>query len=259
MLEILHSEGEMNQYLSGLCKIEFVVTDACTGSCKHCSEGKRGTRVEKIDAILAAEAVRKIVEEYKITTVMTFGGEPLLHTDAVYSIIGMARDLNVPRRQVITNGYFSTNPNKIRDVACRLLYCGVNDLLLSVDAFHQESIPIETVMLFARALKEQGVPTRLSPAWLVSREDDNPYNRKTKEIIQRLVNLGIPEGQGNIVFPAGNALEYLGEYFLESSPQNPYIEDPCNVKCISFAATGDVLDGNIYKNDIMEIIESYVP
>jgi len=147
----------MNQYLKNLNKIEFVVTYACTGRCKHCSEGEHTSCGERIDSQIAADAVRKITAEYDIKTVMTFGGEPLLYTDAVYAIMTAAKELNIPKRQVITNGYFSKSANKIREVAERLAACGVNDLLLSVDAFHQEMIPLDVVKQFAAEAKACGM------------------------------------------------------------------------------------------------------
>ena len=104
---------------------------------------------------------------------------------------------------------------------------------------------------------ECGIPVRLSPAWLVSREHDNPYNRKTREIIAEFTSLGISLGQGNIIFPEGNAKKYLSEYFEQCTPENPYIDDPCNVKCLSFSSNGDVLHTNIYKTDIKKILDEY--
>ena len=249
----------MNAYLRNLKKIEFVVTNACTGRCKHCSEGDHNTVCERIDPSVAADAVRKIAEQYGIETVMTFGGEPLLHLSAVEKIIGAARDMSIKRRQVITNGYFSDNRERIAEVAEHLAACGVNDLLLSVDAFHQETIPLDVVRAFAEEVKRRGIPIRLQPAWLVSRSDQNPYNQMTREILDSLADLKIPESEGNTVFPEGNALKYLGEYFKEVTPENPYVEDPSDVKCISFAANGDVLDGNVYKNGITEIMDRYCP
>ena len=151
-----------NQYLKNLNKIEFVVTYACTGRCKHCSEGDHNSCGERIDPKIAADAVRKIAAEYDIKTVMTFGGEPLLYTDAVYAIMKVANELNVPKRQVITNGYFSKNADKMADVAERLAVCGVNDLCLSVDAFHQETIPLEVVKRFATEAKKCGIPFAFS-------------------------------------------------------------------------------------------------
>ena len=248
-----------NKYTKNLNKIEFVVTYACTGRCKHCSEGDHESCGEHIETQTAAEAVRAVAAEYDIKTVMAFGGEPLLYTDAVYAIMTAAKESGVQKRQVITNGYFSKNAEKIREVALRLAECGVNDLLLSVDAFHQETIPLEIVKKFAAEAKNCGIPMRLSPAWLVSVEDNNPYNRKTREILASFCDLSIPTGEGNVIFPEGNAKKYLAEYFAEAAPENPYEEDPCDVRTLSFSPNGDVLDGNVYRESILEIIKNYAP
>ena len=249
----------MNPYMQNLNKIEFIVTYACTGRCKHCSEGDHINCGEHIDPEIAADAVRKIAAEFDIKTVMTFGGEPLLYTDAVYAIMTAATQLNITRRQVITNGYFSKNDDKIREVADGLASCGVNDLLLSVDAFHQETIPLCLVKQFATEAKKCGIPIRLSPAWLVSVTDDNPYNRKTREILDSFADLELHVGEGNIIFPEGNALKYLSEYFTDTLPDNPYVDDPSDVRCVSFEPNGDVLGGNVYRTDIIEIIRDYAP
>ena len=249
----------VNTYLKNLNKIEFVVTYACTGRCKHCSEGDHTNCGEHIDQQIAADAVRKIAAEYDIKTVMTFGGEPLLYPDAVCAIMTAAKELNIPKRQIITNGYFSKNADKMADVAQRLAACGVNDLLLSVDAFHQETIPLDVVKQFAADAKACGIPIRLQPAWLRSATNDNPYNSKTREILNSFADLEIPVGEGNIIFPEGNARKYLADYFTDELPENPYVEDPRDVRCVSFSPNGDVLGGNVYRKDIMEIIKDYAP
>ena len=247
----------MNPNFKNLNKIEFVVTNACTGRCKHCSEGEHTACGERIDPDISADAVRKITAEYDIKTVMTFGGEPLLYPETVCSSMSVAKKLNIPKRQVITNGYFSKDISKIRGVAKNLAGCGVNDLLLSVDAFHQETIPLEIVKIFAEECKKCNIPIRLQPAWLVSKTDNNPYNRRTCEVLNSFRDLQIPESNGNIIFPEGNALKYLAEYFKGELPENPYVENPKDVRCISISPNGDVLDGNIYQQDIMEIIKNY--
>ena len=249
----------MNRFLKNLNKIEFVITYACTGSCKHCSEGDHKTCGEHIDPAVAADAVRKASAVYDVKPVLAFGGEPLLYPDTVYAIISAAQELNIPRRQVITNGFFSKSTEKIREVAEKLAECGVNDLLLSVDAFHQETIPLDTVKIFAREARRFGIPTRLQPAWLVRGADENPYNVKTREILEALRDLDIPVSEGNVIFPEGNAKKYLAEYFDNSAPENPYVEDPRDVRCLSFSPNGDVLDGNVYEEDILEIIKNYEP
>ncbi|MBO5701325.1 MAG: radical SAM protein [Clostridia bacterium] len=249
----------MNRYLKNLEKIEFVVTYACTGKCRHCSEGDHKSCGTHIDPAVAADAVRKIASAYNIKTVMTFGGEPLLYPEAVYAVMETAKKLDIPKRQVITNGYFSKDEARIGNVAVRLAEAGVNDLLLSSDAFHQEYIPIEPVKFFAVEAKNAGVPIRIQPAWLVSKDDENPYNQKTREILAEFSALGISENDGNVIFPEGNALKYLSEYFRGTLPENPYVEDPADVRCVSFDPDGSVMGSNVYEKDILSILDEYKP
>ena len=250
----------MNEYLKNLDRMEFVVTLACTGRCKHCQNGDPAADATHLDAAAVERAIRSVCAHYKIRTIMTFGGEPLLYPDAVCAIHRTGLELGVPRRQVITNGYFSKKKERIEEVARALAGSGVNDLCLSVDAFHQETIPLEPVLYFAERAVMAGIPVRLSPAWLVSREDDNPYNLRTKEILRGFAPLSIPTGKGNVIFPSGNALKYLREYFPEdAAASSPYEEDPRDVRSLSFSENGDVLNGNVYETDILEIIRNYRP
>ena len=249
----------MNRYLKNLNKIEFVITYACSGRCKHCSEGAHTPCGEHIDPDLASRAVEKICVEYNVDTVMAFGGEPLLYPEAVFAVMNAARNAKVSKRQVITNGLFSKDSKYVAEVAEMLRECSVNDLLLSVDAFHQETIPLDAVKQFAEDVKKCGVPIRLQPAWLVSTEDDNPYNKRTREILDSFGDMSIPIGEGNVIFPEGNAVKYLSEYFKDHVPANPYVEDPLNVRCLSVSPNGDLLDGNLYNRDVMTIIDKYSP
>ncbi len=249
----------MNKHLKNLNRIEFVVTMACTGRCKHCSQGDHKS-LETIDKILAANAVRRIAEEYAIKSVMTFGGEPLLCPETVCEIHKAATEMNIPQRQLITNGYFSKDFDKIKFVAQRIIESGVNEILLSVDAFHQETIPLEYVMEFAKTVNTADVDFKVQPAWLVSPEADNPYNCKTREILAEFNHMGIETNEGNVIFPSGNALKYLSEYFdLNKEIKNPYDEDPTDIRAICFSANGDILGSNIYKQDVIEILSSYSP
>lgn len=249
----------MNKYLQNLNRIEFVVTMACTGKCKHCSQGDHKTN-ENIDKDIAADAIRKTAKEYNIKSVMTFGGEPLLYPETICEIHKAAKEMNIPKRQLITNGYFSKDINKIREVAKMLSECGVNDILLSVDAFHQETIPIEYVKAFAENIVNNKLQIRVHPAWLVSEDDNNKYNIITREILSEFNTMGIETSDGNVIFPSGNALKYLSEYFESSDTENnPYEEDPADIKAICFSANGDILRSNIYKQDISEILASYLP
>ena len=227
----------MNKYLENLNRIEFVVTMACTGRCIHCSEGEHKSGGEHIDGNIAAQAVVDICNNYYNKT---------------------AKEMNIKDRAIITNGFFSKDKERVREVAQMLSYSGVQKVLLSVDSFHQETIPLDIVKYFAMCIKESGVEIKLNPAWLVSKEDDNEYNKKTKKIISEFEDLNIPQAKGNFIFPNGNAVKYLSDYFDKNEEYiNPYEENPIDVRTISFSENGDVLNGNIYEKSIMEIIEEY--
>lgn len=253
----------MNNPYIHLNRIEFIVTYACTGRCIHCSQGDHSDRGTYIDGDAAARVVRQTAQLYDIRSVMTFGGEPLLCPDAVCRIHTAAREAGIPKRQLITNGFFSRDGIKIRDTARALAHAGVNDLLLSADAFHQATIPLEWVKIFAAEVMEAGIPLRLNPAWLVSAEDDNPYNEKTRAIIASLTALGVPDvlcGDGNVIFPEGNAVRYLAQYFDAAAPVvNPYEEDPADVRTVSVEPDGSALGGNVYTDSIADILTSYRP
>lgn len=250
----------MSEYVKNLNRIEFVVTMACTGKCKHCSQGDHTNCSGHIKTDVATTAIRKICENYKIESLMTFGGEPLLYPEVVCAIHRTATEMGISQRDVITNGFFSNDSSRIEEVVNMLEESGVCQILLSVDAFHQETIPLWPVKLFAKLIAKSKIQIKLNPAWLVSEEDNNPYNLKTREIIQEFVSLNIPTGKGNVIFPTGNTIKYLKEYFDENTEcSSPYDENPRDIKTVSFLPNGDVLDGNVYQKGILDILEEYQP
>lgn len=241
-----------------LNRIEFVITYACTGNCIHCSEGKHKSEGECINSKKAVEMINTVVQKYKIKSLMTFGGEPLLYPQAVCDIHSTAKDAGISKRQLITNGFFSQEDNRIKQVANDLVESGVNDILVSVDAFHQETIPLQPVMIFVKEIHRLGVRVRMQPAWLVDKDDDNPYNIKTKRILKKFKDEGIEENEGNNILPAGNARKYLSEYFdLGKEYKSPYAVDPYDIDTISVNPDGRVLNGNIYEQDILTIMDKY--
>lgn len=248
----------MNEYLKNLNRIEFVITMACTGRCKHCSEGGHVCNGEHMDGESAAKAIKDVCENYKIQSLMTFGGEPLLYPEDVCKIHAAAKEMGIPQREMITNGFFSKDEKRIKDVVHKLAQSGLNYIMLSVDAFHQETIPLEPVKHFAKCVKNEGISIRVHPAWLVGESDDNPYNKRTKELLQDFIQDGIEVSSGNVIFPSGNARKFLSEYFEDGIEYgNPYEDDPRDIQSISFNPNGDVLNGNIYQNCIMDILNSY--
>ena len=251
---------KINNYLKNLNRIEFVITSDCTGCCKHCSQGDHRYTGNFIDPEAASELVTIVSSKYPITSVMTFGGEPLMHPESVCAIHSAATKAGIIKRQLITNGYFTKDIYKIKDVVKKIKLSGVNDLLLSADAFHQETIPLDIVKIFASYVLDEGINIRLNPAWLVDRQHSNLYNDKTRIILNELVNLGVIESYGNNIFPEGNAKRNFSEYFDKNKEYiNPYEESPYDIRSISIEPDGAIFGQNIYEKNIGEILSDYRP
>jgi organic radical activating enzyme len=263
----------MNRIKIDINRIEFAVTKGCSGKCKHCSADVSETASESINAETAVNAVKQLTGKYTVKSMLTFGGEPLLYPDTVYALHEAARDGDIKLRQIITNGFFSRDENKIEQVAKSLSASGVNEVLLSVDAFHQEYIPVEPVLYFAKMLLKHGIPELyVHPAWLVDKSHKNPYNDETHRLLKPFNDMGIETSNGNNVSPRGSALKYFSEYFTR--PETVDLSVPCgqlpytgrldDVGCVYIGSDGglyvcSIVIGNIYENEVLDILGKYNP
>lgn len=264
----------MNPYLN-INRLEFILTDRCTGRCKHCSAGEmvRHPRKEAhVPQEAAVKAIRFLAEHYDMRSVMTFGGEPLLYPEVTCAIHRAAKDCGIPCRQLITNGCFARDTARIRQVARALADAGVNDVLISADAFHQETIPLETVRTFAKMVKAAGIEkARFSPAWVVNERFECPENARTRAILVSLADTGLPVHEGNDIFLAGNAVEHLAHYYpparldpADCCGSMPYTEPLTNQTSLSIEPDGNVtvcgfVIGNICREDMADIVVRYDP
>lgn len=256
-----------------LKRIEFVVTYHCTGKCRHCSVGDalNTGKEHYVRPDKATEAIQTLSQLFDIESVMTFGGEPLLYADIVCSIHNKAKECAIEKRQLITNGYFSKNKTKIENTVSNLSLAGVNDILLSVDSFHQEKIPIEPVRIFAEAALNSSQNIRLHPAWVVDQTCNNSYNLDTQRILNCFSDLNINISSGNNIFMSGNATKYLSDFYekpkLDLSlgcGEMSYTSPLDNITSLSIEPNGDVkvccfTIGNIYNEDIETIVKRYDP
>ena len=264
----------MNPYLD-INRLEFILTDHCTGRCRHCSAAdivNHPRKAPHAPVEASVQAIRFLAETYDMRSVMTFGGEPLLYPEVTCAIHRAAKDAGIPCRQLITNGFFTRDENRIREVAQALADAGVNDLLISVDAFHQENIPLEPVRAFALAAKEAGIgKLRFSPAWVVNEIFDCPENTRTRGILASLADTGIPVGGGNDIFMAGNAIDHLSHYYpparldmADCCGSMPYTEPLTHQTSLSIEPDGKVsvcgFDiGNVNRESMADIVARYDP
>jgi len=197
----------------------------------------------------------------------------LLYASIVCAIHKEARKVGISSREVITNGFWSTKTEKIRKIAEDLARSGVNKVSISVDCFHQEFIPTEIVRRTAASCVEAGIDSvKWNPCWVISKDNDNKYNRKTMMILKRLRTEHVEEGGGNPVQPEGRARVNLVEFIPPRTlmPKGkcgdvPYTEALDAVKTISVEPDGRIsvcknfYIGNAFETDIIKILSGYDP
>ncbi|MCL1878656.1 MAG: radical SAM protein [Defluviitaleaceae bacterium] len=263
---------KISPYLN-LKRIEFVMTYQCSGHCKHCSFGEKiNSKNDKhVSARHASQAIEELAKIFPITSAMAFGGEPLLYAEETCEILATAARCGIEGVELITNGFFTKDDARCKEVATALKAAGVTAVMISVDAFHQETIPLEAVYTFARYVKEAKIPyVDLHPAWVVDKSHDNPYNVKTQKILSAFADLNLPVSSGNNIFPAGNAAKFLAEYYdapklnlSDTCGSVPYTDPLTNITSLSIVPGGDVMVcggfaiGNV--QNIRETIADYDP
>ena len=122
------------------------------------------------------------------------------------------------------------------------------------------SMAIDRQSLIDGVLLGQGVPLHTHPAWLVGPAHDNPYNRRTNEILAEFQAIGVARSDGNVIHPAGNALLWLRDYFEQDVRSvSPYEEDPRDMRAVCVDPDGSVAGGNLYDAGMLDILDAYVP
>jgi MoaA/NifB/PqqE/SkfB family radical SAM enzyme len=264
----------MNKYIN-LERLEFIITKKCSGNCKHCSVIRSNLEpknsFENFEKVTLA--MKYLLDNFSIKSIMTYGGEPLLFSEITCRIHEIGKKYGVEKRELITNGYFSKNENTIRDGVKKIIESGINEIMLSIDAFHQEKIPIKYVEVFIKniiALKFENI--KIHPSWVVSKEVDNVYNNRTKELIKYISKYGIKTSNGNNIIPSGLAKKNLKKYYVkEKIDLNmrcggvKFTNSPLNVKSMRMLPNGNInicrglIIGNIYNKGIEDIVNGYNP
>lgn len=170
--------------------VDFLITFRCPSACKHCSYKAGFHRTGFMHVSHVTSWLRAIKDAHPLECVTIHGGEPFLYLDIVKHIVTEARFLGIPKTWVITNGYWAKDEHTTERKLQELKQAGLSGITVSVDAFHQEYIPLESVIRAIECSSLQGFDTvAVDSYFLGSEEDENHYNAETKRILLELQDL----------------------------------------------------------------------
>ncbi|MFX0018200.1 MAG: radical SAM protein [Promethearchaeota archaeon] len=249
--------------------LTFLVSYKCTNECKHCalqaSPNQEDITVQPEDVRTYLE---NITQNYNISEVNFFGGEPLLNYNLLISLIEEAKKFDIPKIGLPTNGYWGKDEETAKKYALKLKEVGVNLIGFSADAFHQEFIPLENVKRAIKAAHKAEIETILIIAQTIGAPNEsNSFNNETNKICKNISNeFKFCQIIKSPLQVRGRAIKNLLEYYpINSVPSEKcsifrapmYMIDP-NGWVFSQGCQGICL-GNAKKDSLLKIISEFKP
>jgi MoaA/NifB/PqqE/SkfB family radical SAM enzyme len=150
------------------------------------------------------EYIKQAAEIGTFETVGFSGGEAILHFDHLRDCAEYASSFGF-RVTLVTNGFWGQNRERGTKMISELVDAGLKSVSFSVDKFHQEFVPIETVSSAMRICEEFGV---FSSATLMDQSDMSSVPATVRALRSELYGKDIVIYP---VFPAGGGAGVLPE------------------------------------------------
>jgi hypothetical protein len=161
----------------------------------------------------------------KLESFMIFGGESMLYPERAIAIFERAHQLRIPRIELITNGVWGRSKKMAEKLAMKLKAAGVNEVNMSVDAFHLQYIPLEYPLNAAMASVKAGIEkVTWNVAIMESLAAENEYDSRTAQILKKLEFTGLPVSPVNIML-MGRAALNLHQFFQVTSVDGACVGD----------------------------------
>jgi hypothetical protein len=202
-------------------RVDFLLTFKCPSKCKHCSYKGGPERSGYMKLVDAERYLQVLTDAHPLQSITVHGGEPFVYFENLKQIMKRAKELEVPRRWVITNGYWAKTKEVAKEKLIELKEAGLMCITFSVDGFHQEYIPLEYVKNGIEVATNVGFErVVVDSLFLGSLNSDNFYNNLTRRVLENLGELGEVEiNRGQVDFE-GRAAEFLASY-VESKAEIP--------------------------------------
>lgn len=182
--------------------IAFLMTDKCNASCNMCCFSCTPKGKALLDKEMIKNYIRQAAEIETVKTISFSGGEAILYYEQLKECMEYAKGFGL-RTTLVTNGFWAKNYEKGYEMIKGLVDAGMTDMSISVDKYHQEFVPIESVKNAICIASELGIMSAVTMMDL-----------KDGESVFNSIEALRPEIYGKDlivypVFPAGKALETI--------------------------------------------------
>lgn len=167
-----------------MATLKIHMTYQCTAECAHCRFGCTRAPGPVIDGGLALRVVREYAAIRPLDRVVLMGGEPGLHPALVEQLAREIHAMGIWVR-IETNAFWA--PSEADAEAFLTPLAGtVDQVMLSLDAFHEPFIDPGNVTHAVRALARLGIDCSVEMAYLERPGADNEYDRRSDALLASL-------------------------------------------------------------------------
>ncbi|MBD3191909.1 MAG: radical SAM protein [Candidatus Heimdallarchaeota archaeon] len=170
--------------------VDLLLSFKCPAKCRHCSYQAGPNRQKVMKPWQANAYLEELTQTYSLEGLTIHGGEPFLFFKEVMQILQKAKGLAIPKRGIITNGFWADSTENAQRRLLQLKEAGLKDITISADAFHKEFIAIERVQRAVLTSIKVGIEhIWVDSYFLGGVTEENKYNRQTKELLSQLEDL----------------------------------------------------------------------
>ena len=121
-----------------------VITNyVCTAACRHCMFASSPDRPKDFITEEMSENIAKTLKKTGTTSVHIGGGEPFMNFQALCSLIKALSKNGISIDYIETNAFWCKDDDFVKDRLETLRSLGVTSVMVSVDPFHIEFVPLE--------------------------------------------------------------------------------------------------------------------
>jgi hypothetical protein len=215
-----------------------------------------------------------LTSTHPLESITIHGGEPVLYRPLLESVLKVATELQVPRRGIITNGFWAQTKRTAHRILTALKHSGLTSITFSVDGFHQEFIPLEYIRIgLQEAVSLNFTKVSVLSHFLSSVDADNQYNKHTTQLLMALEDIQGVQTNRFVLSLYGRAADTLAG-LVEKKEELP--TGPCslpywlggnlhNPKAIEIDSEGNITlcpgicIGNLQTQPMADLVEDYSP
>ena len=134
----------------------LVVNYQCNAACRHCLYACSPNRLNDYMTPEATERICNLLKRRGVDSLHIGGGEPFLNFEGLIKVIERVKRAGLIIEYIETNGFWSSDEKQARQYLSDLAKAGADNLLISLDPFHIEYIPVGRPLRLAEICTEVG-------------------------------------------------------------------------------------------------------